>query len=107
MSSSHKDSLYYKSGGEGGRNLLLWTATATDGVITDYADNDDVKGELRIEGITGSTNAVFIAIDDVHWTCGNDGFVKGVVRVDNPAESTYTILNGPTVSTRMFFELAD
>lgn len=67
---NHADSL-------GTHNLLLWTATASNGEITGYADNDKVRVEMRISNIKNSTNAAYVGISDIQYTCG-DGFVRQV-----------------------------
>ncbi|MBR4770050.1 MAG: hypothetical protein IK090_03875, partial [Clostridia bacterium] len=83
-------------------NLLLWTATAEDGVITGYTDNDDVRVGFRIDRLDTSSQSVFVGIDDVQWTCG-DGFVRNVVRVENPKPVKIQVAAGVEVDGAMYF----
>ena len=45
---------------------------------------------MTIPGITESENAVYVAISDVHWSCGG-GFVRQVSPVADPANRTVTL----------------
>ena len=56
--------------------LLLWTATANNGVITGYTNNDAMKVECRIGHVTASSNSVFVAVDDPIWTIGGTGLIR-------------------------------
>ncbi|MBO4283789.1 MAG: hypothetical protein J5958_04095 [Clostridia bacterium] len=56
--------------------LLLWTATAENGVITGYTNNDAMKVECRIGHVTASSNSVFVAVDDPIWTIGGTGLIR-------------------------------
>ncbi|MBR4661819.1 MAG: hypothetical protein IKO92_03705, partial [Clostridia bacterium] len=94
----HKESLV-KNG------LLLWTATAADGVITGYADNDDIRVGLRLDDLAGSSRNVYVGIDDVQWSMG-DGFVHPVVRVENPKPVKYTVAEGVEVDGAMYYAYA-
>ena len=87
MSRSSSDSLYYQTGGSKNRNLLLWTANASDGKITSYSDNDNVSVEMMLDNVANSSQSVFLAVGDIYWTCG-DGFVLPVARTDTPASQT-------------------
>ena len=70
------------------KNLLLFTATASGGSITGYADNPkSVKVQMRLDSVTDSPSAVYVAISDPQWTCGS-GFVRRVSPVTNPQERT-------------------
>lgn len=80
------------------KGLLLWTATASNGAITGYADNDNLRAEMRIMDVANSTNAVYVAVSDIHWTCG-DGFVRQVSPVANPAARTITLDDKGTPDT--------
>ena len=83
-------------------NLLLWTATAEDGVITGYTDNDDVRVGFRIDRLDTSSQSVFVGIDDVQWTCG-DGFARNVVRVESPKPVKIQVAEGVEVDGAMYF----
>ena len=87
------------------KGLLLWTATAADGAITGYADNDDVRVGLRLDNLAGSSQNVYVGIDDVQWSMG-DGFVHPVVRVENPKPVKYTVAEGVEVDGAMYYAYA-
>ena len=98
--------------------LLLWNASTEEqegyelganGLY--YKDNDIVRVEARLGQVTQATEAMYIAVDDIQWTCG-DGFVRDVEPVDTPAESTVTLYedaenaeNNIVVSDAIFFKL--
>lgn len=68
------------------KDLLLFTATASNGQITGYSDNTNgVRVQMRLDSITRSDEAVFAAVADAHWTCGQN-FVRRVSPVCNPKE---------------------
>lgn len=68
------------------KNLLLFTATASNGQITGYSDNtNSVRVQMRLDSVTPSEEAVFVAVADAHWTCGHD-FVRRVSPVTNPKD---------------------
>ena len=83
-------------------NLLLWTATAADGVITGYADNDDLRIGFRLDRLDTSSKPVYVGIDDVQWSMG-DGFATKVVRVENPKPVKYEVAPGVEVDGAMYF----
>ena len=87
------------------KGLLLWTATAADGAITGYADNDDVRVGLRLDNLAGSSQNVYVGIDDVQWSMG-DGFVHPVVRVENPKPVKFTVAEGVEVDGAMYYAYA-
>lgn len=89
-------------------NILLYTAEIdpADPTLVHYADNDNLAVELKLLNVTDSTDPVFIAYDDAHWTCG-DGFVRDVEPVDTPVETTITLSEGVTVPATVYFKLAD
>ena len=87
------------------KGLLLWTATAEDGVITGYTNNDTIGVEFRIDNITGSSRSVFIALDDIQTNCG-DGFVHPVVRVENPKPVKITLPDGEEYDGAKYFTYA-
>ena len=97
----HKDSLVTK-------NLLLWTAEIDpedpDKLI--YTDRDSVLVGMRVDNVGRSSEEVLIAVDDVKWTCG-DGFVRNVVRIENPEPKTIELDEGVEDSGAMYFRLAD
>ena len=70
--------------------LLLWTATAQDGKIKSYTDNDNVMVELSLDNVTKSSNSVYVVVGDPYWTCG-DGFVLPVERNDTPGSEKITL----------------
>ncbi len=94
----HNDSLT-KNG------LLLWTATAADGVITGYTDNDTMLVGTRIDRLDTSSQSVYVGIDDPQWNCG-DGFVREVVRVENPKPTKITLPDGKDYDGAMYFTYA-
>ena len=57
---------------------------------------------------------MYVAFDDVHWTCG-DGFVRNVEQVTTPAAKTITLddkgtedtADDVTASGAIFFQFAD
>ena len=55
-----------------------------------YVDLDDVSVNMTIPGITESENAVYVAISDVHWSCGG-GFVRNVSPVADPVDRTIVL----------------
>ena len=106
-------------------DLLLWYAktelapednadewTLVNGLY--YKDNDTMKVQARLDQVAKSTNAVYVSIDDVHWTCG-DGFVRNVEQVVTPAAKTIILDNkgnddpadDVTTSGAIFFQFAD
>ena len=89
-------------------NLLLWTATAEEGVITGYTNNDTLKVGMRFDSVTDSTNNVFIAVSDACWTCGN-GFARPVTRINTPTFAKYilpdrTEPSGTEISAQYYFK---
>ena len=87
-----------------GKNLLLWTAAIDpeDNTKLIYTENDDVRVGFRIDRLDTSSQSVFVGIDDVQWTCG-DGFVREVVRVDNPKPVKIQVAAGVEVDGAMYF----
>lgn len=84
------------------KDLLLFTATASGGQITGYADNTKgVRVQLRLDSISRSDEAVYVAVSDAQWTCGHD-FVRKVSPVANPAERKIT-LGGTTCSAKIWY----
>lgn len=68
------------------KNLLLFTATASNGQITGYSDNTNgVRVQMRLDSVAQSAGAVFVAVADAHWTCGQN-FVRRVSPVGNPKD---------------------
>ena len=89
-------------------NALLYTAEidSEDPTVLHYADNDDLAVEMKLLHVTDSTNAVYVAYDDAHWTCGT-GFVRNVEPEPSPVETTITLAEGVTVPATVYFKLAD
>ncbi|MBP5610012.1 MAG: hypothetical protein J6X72_01545, partial [Clostridia bacterium] len=107
-------------------DLLLWYAktelapednaeewTLVDGLY--YKDNDTMRVQARLDRVAQSTNAVYVAVDEVYWTCG-DGFVRNVTPVVTPAAKTITLdykgtyedaSDDLTASAAVFFQYAD
>ena len=106
-------------------DLLLWYAkteldtndvaeewTLVNGLY--YKDNDTMKVQARLDRVALSTDAVYVAVDDIHWTCG-DGFVRDVEPVATPAAKTVILDNKGTEDTAddvtasgaIFFQYAD
>ena len=68
------------------KDLLLFTATASNGQITGYSDNTKgVKVQMRLDSVTNSQEAVYAAVADAHWTCGQN-FVRRVSPVSDPKD---------------------
>lgn len=63
-----------------------------------YVDNDKRVFGMSFAGVANSENAVYIAIDDVQWTCG-DGFVRQVEPVANPENKTIVLDDKGTPDT--------
>ena len=106
-------------------DLLLWYAktelapednadewTLVNGLY--YKDNDTMRVQARLDNVAKSTEAVYVAVDDVIWTCG-DGFVRNVEQVVTPAAATITLddkgtadtADDVTASGAIFFQFAD
>ena len=87
-----------------GKNLLLWTATIDpeDDTKLVYTNNDDVRVGLRLDNLKSSSQSVYVAFDDVQWTCG-DGFATSVVRVENPKPVKITLPDGKEYDGAMYF----
>ena len=79
-------------------------ATEYDGIW--YVDKDNRSVGLCFAGVGNSENAVYVVIDDVHWTCG-DGFVRNVVPNDTPVDATVVLDEGVEVPGAVYFKLAD
>ena len=60
-----------------------------------YKDNDTMRVQARLDKVAQSTNAVYVAVDEVYWTCG-DGFVFNAEQVATPAARTITLDNKGT-----------
>jgi len=80
---------------------LLYTA-AVDGDELVYADNDNVAVQLRIDGVTHSTDPVYIAVGDVRWSCG-DSFEIEVKKDPCPAAATLDLDENVTVDAPLFY----
>ena len=98
FSDTHNDGL-------GKKGLLLWTATAADGVITGYTENDTMLVGTRIDRLDTSSQSVYVGIDDPQWNCG-DGFVHPVVRVEEPKPTKITLPDGNDYDGAMYFTYA-
>ena len=82
--------------------LLLFNAWASNGNVTSYSDgNNWTYVQMRMSAIANSTNPVYVAVSDVHWTCG-DGFVRQVSPVSDPAERTIN-LGGTVCSAKIWY----
>ena len=55
-----------------------------------YVDLDSVPVKMTITNIAASENAVYIALSDVHWVCGN-GFRRNVSPVADPVDRTIVL----------------
>ena len=109
-----KNSKWNEGSGYGGKgkanlkanDLLLWYAktelapednadewTLVNGLY--YKDNDTMRVQARLDKVAQSTNAVYVAVDEVYWTCG-DGFVFNAEQVATPAARTITLDNKGT-----------
>ena len=88
------------------KNLLLWNATAEDGVITGYTHNDNVMVEMRLDSVARSSKEVLVVVDDVRWTCG-DGFAVNVQRIENPVSTPITLVGDVAADGAMYFEVLD
>ena len=65
-------------------------ATKYDGIW--YVGKDNRSVGLCFAGVGNSENAVYIAVSDVHWTCG-DGFVRNVSPVADPVDDHRIVLD--------------
>ena len=82
--------------------LLLFTAEIRDGKLV-YTDNDAMRVQMRVDNVAKSTKAVYVAVYDPIWTCG-DGFVRNVSPVANPAAGkSVTLPNGSATSGAVFY----
>ena len=82
--------------------LLLFTAEIRDGKLV-YTDNDAMRVQMRVDNVAKSTKAVYVAVYDPIWTCG-DGFVRNVSPVVNPAAGkSVTLPNGSATSGAVFY----
>ena len=55
-----------------------------------YAEIDDVTVKMQIPNVSGATGDAFVAVSDVHWSCGG-GFRRNVSPVADPVERTITL----------------
>lgn len=90
------------------KGVLLWTArtTAASGYEQGpgglYYKENNVYIKLFMDySLTSAPKSVFVAVADVHWTCGN-GFVRQVSPVSNPIERKIT-LGGTTCSAKIWY----
>jgi len=90
------------------KGVLLWTAEIDpeDPEKLIYAENDALRIEMRFDSVANSTNAVYIAVDDPIWTCG-DGFVRAVERIEDPEPATLTLDEGVEVSAAIYFRAVE
>ena len=90
-----------------GKNLLPWTAAIDENDPTKlvYTNNDHITVEMRIDTITSSSQSVYICVDDINWTCGDD-FATKVVRVENPTPAKVTLPDGNEYDAAMYYTKA-
>ena len=55
-----------------------------------YAEIDDVTVKMIIRNISGATGDAFVAVSDVHWSCGG-GFRRNVSPVADPVDRTIVL----------------
>ena len=93
----HKDSLVTK-------NLLLWTAEIdpADNTKLIYTNHDSMMVGMRMDNFTQASKEVLMAVDDIHWTCG-DGFAVPVKRVENPKPVPTTLKEGVDDVIAMYY----
>ena len=85
----------------------LFTATGGGGTIT-YTQNDETYlfPFYLNNKIAKSGETVYFEIGDLFVTIGSD-FVQNVVRIDNPTPATLEVETGVSVTSTMWYRLAD
>ena len=95
--------------------LLLWEAkeSATDEEIAAgwekygdlyYKDQDLLKVQARLDRVKDSTNAVYVGVADICWTCGGNKFAHPVSYRSDPLNDARTVtLGGNNYSTKIWF----
>ena len=66
-----------------------------------YAEIDDVTVKMQIPNVSGATGDAFVAVSDVHWSCGG-GFVRNVSPVADPVARNITF-GGNDYSAKIWY----
>ena len=89
-----------------GLNLYHAEIDAEDPTKINYRDNANLLVEMKLQDFYASDEAAYVAVDDVHLTCGK-GFVHNVVPVENPEAASVTLDEGVVVSGAIYFRYDD
>ncbi|MBR4335651.1 MAG: hypothetical protein IKP74_04265 [Clostridia bacterium] len=83
---------------------MLFTATVQDGVLV-YADpSENVRFQLRGDGINNSTAPMFFIYGEETWSVVDANFEPNIKPVADPAAATYKINDDLTIPAAVYFQ---